>query len=82
MDKKQGKGYKYSVRLNTSDSVRRYLARVINQLNNDEISSNKARNLGYLLNILVGIIEISDLEERIMKLEKQTETEINKQGGF
>ena len=57
-------------RLKTMADVRRFLADVINKLNRDEIDIHKAKGLGYLCQILIKSIEGSDLENRVLELEK------------
>ena len=57
-------------RLKTMEDVRRFLADTVNKLNRDEIEINKASKLGYLLQIMARVIEGSDLEKRVTKLEK------------
>ena len=57
-------------RLKTMEDVRRLLADTVNKLNRDEIEINKASKLGYLLQIMARVIEGSDLEKRVTKLEK------------
>ena len=59
-----------SVRLKTESDVYRYLAKVINQLNRDEIDPNKASRLGYLCNMLVGGLRRNDLEQRLAEIER------------
>ena len=51
--------------------VRKYLANLINETRNGNVNLSLAGRLGYLLNILKGIIETGDIEERILKLEKE-----------
>jgi hypothetical protein len=58
-------------RLKTAVDLRRYLANLINRVESGEIETDRAGKLGYLANILLRVIEHSDLEERIEKLEKQ-----------
>lgn len=60
-------------RLKTLADVRRYLSCLINDYRCDEIKGEKASKLGYLLNILKGVISDSDLESRISALEKESE---------
>ena len=62
------KGY---IRLNSSRDCRRFLARCINATNNGEMKSDLLRTLTYATKTLVGILNDSDLEERIAKLENQ-----------
>jgi len=57
-------------RLKSMEDVRRFLADTVNKLNRDEIEINKASKLGYLLQIMARVIEGSDLEKRVTKLEK------------
>jgi len=54
----------------SAQDCRRYLATVINRLENDEIDASKAGRLGFLVQILVRIIETSDLEARVQALER------------
>ncbi len=63
------------IRLKKIEDVRRFTARITNQLFRDEITTEKARGLGYLSNILTGIIKDSDIEDRITKLEKEMNDE-------
>ncbi len=63
---------KYDVRLNDPQAVRRLLGRVVNQLLRDEITEGKARTIGYLANIMVGVMESADLEQRLEALEQAT----------
>ncbi len=56
-------------RFNNLCDVRRYIADVIRRLEKDEITESKARTAGYLANCLKGVIESSDIEDRIQKLE-------------
>ena len=58
-----------SIKLQTESDVNRFLAKVINMLNRDQIDPNKASRLGYLCNLLISGLRSKDLEERISKLE-------------
>jgi len=58
-------------RLKSMSDVRRYLACLINDLKNGEIDPAIAGKLGYLLNILRGVVSDSDLEARISALEEE-----------
>lgn len=62
---------KRSTRLRSIQDVNRFLAKIINQFNRDEIDVNKAGKLGYLCNILIGSIRDYELEERVNILEEQ-----------
>lgn len=64
---------KYQVRLKTLADVRRFLARVANDLDADVIEKDKARCLGYLCSTLQAVIRDSTLEERVAALEKSVE---------
>ena len=59
-----------SVKLQTESDVNRFLAKVINMLNRDEIDPNKAGRLGYLCKLLVDGLRSQDLEERMSKVER------------
>lgn len=62
-------------RLKTMSDIRRYLACLINETRNEEIDSAMAGKLGYLLNILRGVVTDSELEQRVKKLEIEIEKE-------
>jgi len=68
-----GCGRKTQVRMKSLTDVRRFMARVINDLDDSRIIESKARTLGYLCSVLRDIIRYSDLEERILKLEREVE---------
>jgi hypothetical protein len=56
-------------RLKTLDDCRRYLADCINRLEDGQLDPSVAGKIGYLVNVLRGIIEGSDIEERLSRLE-------------
>jgi hypothetical protein len=58
-------------RLKTLEDCRRYLAGLVNRLESGEIDGQIAGRLGYITNILISCIKDSDLETRIVELEKQ-----------
>jgi len=60
-------------RLKTADDLRRYVARLINEARRGEVDPMLAGRLGYLCNILLGIIRDSDLETRLAALESAME---------
>ncbi len=64
---------KTQIRLKNLLDVRRFLARVLNDLDANRIQESKAKALGYLCSIMKDIIRDSDLEQRIVKLEKELE---------
>lgn len=61
---------KAQIRLKSFGDIRRFLARVLNDLDGNRIQEPKARTLGYLCSIMKDIIRESDLEQRITKLEQ------------
>ncbi|MBE0576901.1 MAG: hypothetical protein IH613_13520 [Desulfuromonadales bacterium] len=58
-------------RLKTATDLRRYLANLINRVEQGETTPEMASKLGFLVNILLKAIEISDLEKRIEALEQK-----------
>ncbi len=56
-------------RLKTMQDIRRYLANLINRAEAGEVEPSLASKLGYLANSLVKVIEGSELENRIKRLE-------------
>ena len=68
-----GDGRKTQIRLKNLLDVRRFLARVLNDLDANRIQESKAKALGYLCSIMKDVIRDSDLEQRIAKLEKEIE---------
>lgn len=57
-------------RLNTLSKLRMYVSDVIHRFDNNEITAEKARTLGYLSNSMRQLLEVGELEERIEKLEE------------
>ncbi len=57
------------IRLKSLSDIRRFVAKVTNQLHKDEITTEKARALAYLCGILCNIVKDTDLENRIKALE-------------
>jgi len=62
------KGY---IRLNSPRDCRKFLARCINQTSSGKMKSDLLRTLTYATKTLVGILNDSDLEERISMLEEK-----------
>ena len=62
---------KYKKRLKSLSDVRRYLAELIHATRSGEVEQSLAGKLGFLLNLLRGVIADSDLEERLAKLEEE-----------
>ena len=62
---------KKHVKLNTIFDCSSFLGAVINKLYRGEISASTAGRLGYLINILIGSLKDSELESRILELEKK-----------
>ena len=71
-----------SRRLKTAADLRRYLASLINRVESGEIETDKAGKLGYLSNILLRVIEGSDFEARVEKLEADLEESKSKTSDF
>ncbi len=68
------------VRLNSLRDVRRFMARIINQLHRNEIDESKGRTLAYMSSILKDVLKESDIEERVAALEAlRKEKEDNEQ---
>ena len=61
---------KRGVRLRRPEDVRRFLSRVINQTVNGEIETDICRATTYACNVLLKSMEVSDLEQRLSKLEE------------
>jgi len=66
---------KAQIRLKSLLDIRRFIARVLNDLDADKIGESKARTLGYLCSVLRDVIKDSDLESRILKLEQGVKNE-------
>ncbi len=58
-------------RLKTIADARRYLARLVNETRAGKVDPQLAGKLGYLVNILIGCIKDTDIEERLAKLEAE-----------
>ena len=61
------------VRLQTLTDVRRFMAKITNQLYRGELETDRARTLGYLCNNITTVIRDNDLEQRLKTLEQQFE---------
>ena len=68
---------KTAIRFKRLADIRRFMARVLNDLDADKIVEGKARVLGYLCSVLMGIIKDGDLEARILKLEEEARKHAN-----
>jgi hypothetical protein len=68
-----GSARKTQVRFKNLGDVRRFMARVLNDLDADIITEVKARTLGYLCSVLRDVIKDSDLEARVSRLEREIE---------
>ena len=61
----------YKKRLKTMENARVYLSDIINRTEAGEIEPGLSGKLGYLISILIRVLEGSDLEQRIKALEKR-----------
>lgn len=62
---------KTAIRFKSLVDIRRFLARVLNDLDGNKIDETKARTFGYLCSVMRDIIKDSDLEARVSKLEEE-----------
>jgi len=60
-------------RLKNLQDVRRFLARVANDLDSDKISEGKARTLAYVCSILNQVIKDGEIEQRLEAVERALE---------
>ena len=67
------KMYKNKIHLTDLDSCRRYLSRVINQLDDGVIDGKEARDRGYIIKIIADILQTQDIEKKVEELEKLVE---------
>ena len=59
------------IRVNTIKQAKKLLSRLIWQLQTEEIKSQKAKDITYLLSVFLTVIRDSELEERIKTLEER-----------
>lgn len=71
--KENGERPPYKKRLNSLPAIRLYLADLIHETRAGKVDPGLAGKLGFLLNVLRGVIYDSDLSERVEKLEKEME---------
>ena len=64
------RGNRNKIRLNSPDDLRRFIVRVINDLNEGSITESQAKTYGYLGNCLTKIFETVELAARIEQLEE------------
>ena len=60
-------------RLKNMGDLRRYVANIINRVEAGQLEPSVAGRLGFLVNILVRIVETGDLEMRVEVLEQKIE---------
>jgi hypothetical protein len=60
------------IRVRTVRDARRLLARIMKQLQLEEISESRAKTISYVANSYAKLYEVSELEERVTELEKLT----------
>ena len=71
------KMYKNKIQIQSAADVRRLLTRVLSQLDEGLIDTDKARCFGYLADKCLKAIHAGELEERLEKLEELAENEGN-----
>jgi hypothetical protein len=74
-----GGGRKTQIRVKSLGDIRRFMARVLNDLDTSKITEVKARTLGYLCSVLKDVIKDSDLEARVSRLEREIENGNNRE---
>ncbi len=62
---------KRAPRLRTMADVKTLLARVVRETYTGRLDLGKAKGLGYLLNILKGVVEAHDFEQRLEEVERR-----------
>lgn len=72
------KPYKNKVRLDSPGAVLRLLGRVSNLVLDDKITTDKARCIGYLAGVMMKGFEVTEIEERLLKLEEAANKEVGK----
>ena len=65
------KMYKNKIHLTDLNSCRRYLSRVINQLDDGVIDGKEARDRGYIIKIIADILQEQDIEREVQKISEQ-----------
>lgn len=68
-------GRKNKIRIKTLQDCRRLLARIINELRDGLVEKEQARAQGYLINIIVSILQAEELEKikgRLAVLEEKS----------
>lgn len=62
------------IRLTKPGQIKRFLADVMNKVNNNEMPEATGRALGYLSSILLKAIEVEDLQKKVKELEELVES--------
>ena len=60
----------HPIRIRSVKDARRLLARVLKQLQLQQISESRAKTISYVANSYAKLFEVSELEERVEELEK------------
>ncbi|MDY4606213.1 hypothetical protein [Clostridium tertium] len=61
---------KIRYRLNNPKEIRKVLAKVTNQLANNEIDPKRANTIAYLCNCILQSIRVDELEKQVQELEE------------
>jgi hypothetical protein len=67
---------KRGYRFNSIGDVSHCLKRTINELKRGDIQIGEARARGYLLNILLDVMKVTELEQKLIALEKGFEAKL------
>ena len=62
-----------AVPLRSLFDVRRYLAKLINQMRRNEIKREDATSQTYVLNTLIRVMELQDIQQQITEIEQRLE---------
>ena len=74
----EGTVYQRLKRLRTAKDARQYMQALIEAFDKNEISTSKARTLGYLIKIFLDTYEKADLQSQVEELMESVEKNKNK----
>ena len=63
------------IKVNNVKQAKKLLSRLIYQLQTEEIKSQKAKDITYLLSVFLTVIRDTELEERLTELERKVQSE-------
>jgi len=69
--KSENKKASYKIHLKSPEDCRRLLSLTINELRENKIVDSRARTIGYLVNGMLSVLELTDLSKQLAELKER-----------